>query len=84
MCIRDSNHGGEDLWSVKIQEIRDFQCGSDNNKIPRHLADRLIRIYEKYKPGGSWPTTEQGVKPRAGYRTSGNESEFPERCLGQY
>ena len=43
------NHGGEDLWSVKIQEIRDFQCGSNNDKIPVHLADRLIRIYEKYK-----------------------------------
>ena len=43
------SHGGEDLWSVKIQEIRNFQCGCDNKKIPTHLADRLIAIYEKYK-----------------------------------
>ena len=38
------NHGGEDLWSVKIQEIRDFQCGTNNEKIPVHLADHLVRI----------------------------------------
>ena len=43
------NNGGEDLWSVKIQEIRDFQCGTNNEKIPVHLADRLINVYEKYK-----------------------------------
>ena len=43
------NNGGEDLWSAKIQEIRDFQCGTNNEKIPVHLADRLVCVYEKYK-----------------------------------
>ena len=50
MCIRDRyNNGIEDLWSVKMQEIRDFQCGTTNEKIPIHQANRLIRVYEKYK-----------------------------------
>ena len=43
------NNGVEDLWSVKIQEIRDFQCGTNNEKISIHQANRLIRVYEKYK-----------------------------------
>ena len=43
------NNGVEDLWSVKIQEIRDFQCGTNHEKIPIHQANRLIRVYERYK-----------------------------------
>ena len=39
----------EDLWSQKIQEIRDFRSGINREKLPITQANQLIRIYEKYR-----------------------------------
>ena len=43
------NNTDEDLWSQKIQEIKDFRCGITREKLPIHQANKLISIYEKYR-----------------------------------
>ena len=63
MCIRDRNYTNtntisnnivyettdEDLWSQKIQEIRDFRSGINREKLPNTQANQLIQIYERYR-----------------------------------
>ena len=46
--IIDDN-SNEDLWSQKIQEIRDFRGGITKERLPIHQADKLIKIYERYR-----------------------------------
>ena len=46
--IIDDN-SNEDLWSQKIQEIRDFRSGIKRERLQKHQADKLIKIYERYR-----------------------------------
>ena len=46
--IMDDN-ANEDLWSQKIQDIRDFRSGITGERLPTHQADKLITIYEQYR-----------------------------------
>ena len=43
------DNSNEDLWSQKIQEIRDFRSGITGEKLQLYQANKLIEIYEKYK-----------------------------------
>ena len=43
------DNANEDLWSQKIQEIRDFRSGITGEKLQQYQADKLIKIYEQYK-----------------------------------
>ena len=37
------------MVSEDTRNTGDIQCGTTNEKIPIHQANRLIRVYEKYK-----------------------------------
>ena len=43
------DNSDEDLWSQKIQEIRDFRGGITKERLPIHQANQLIKIYERYR-----------------------------------
>ena len=46
---RIDDTSNEDLWSQKIQEIRDFWSGITGEKLTINQANKLINIYNKYK-----------------------------------
>ena len=46
---RIDDTSNEDLWSQKIQEIRDFRSGITGEKLTFYQANKLINIYNKYK-----------------------------------
>ena len=70
MCIRDRSKQPAQLeeqpeiptptGDINVPEKEMEKCGT-GRFTPRTRKN-------KYQPGGSWPTTEQGAKPRPGYR----------------
>ena len=46
---RIDDTSNEDLWSQKIQEIRDFRSGITGERLTINQANKLINIYNKYK-----------------------------------
>lgn len=68
--FRSNKETNEELWDLKIGEIRNYQHGPRNEALTNEDKEQLVRIYNKYKhvfsdkPGNQNVSCTLRFKPR--------------------